>query len=508
MSIFSSKKDKVDPKHPTTINFFIGAAEAEAEATVSQIKLDDFFDDFLDVLSGIENGKFIILGRKGSGKSALGEHIMSLADKDPNSFCSFIKKSDVDIEHIVQIGKDENVKMEQPMLYKWLVLTKLLELFLKNESLSVQKYIPHIKKFNETNSGFIALNKNEMQSVLKERGCMINIEHFKRAALSLGQKISIKEEKAPYYKILPALEKLVVEILKSDKDNEYYLIFDDLDISFNCNNQSNVHALCELIRIAKHFNNDVFARNNIKTKIILLLRTDISSHLHYQADMSKVFSSYAVTLNWYEDQYRDNELRLKLRQFINKRIKVNFEQNGLVINDKNDPWTSFVDEKSFCGGKTGFKYILDNTFYRPRDLILFFKNIDVLKLSLPIARKDIDKYLLGNYSVEAVNDIKGELSAVLSGAEIDKLINVLHLYDDGRQFTYEDIELELQQQDIDKSRIESIINIMFEYSLIGNMSQDNEVSFKFREKNGVVCKMNKNEKFILHYCLKSYFKNN
>ena len=54
---------------PTTLNFFIGSPEAESEATSTPITLNQFFEDYLDIFSQLNNEKFIVLGRKGSGKS-------------------------------------------------------------------------------------------------------------------------------------------------------------------------------------------------------------------------------------------------------------------------------------------------------------------------------------------------------------------------------------------------------------------------------------------------------
>ena len=82
-------------------------------------------------------------------------------------------------------------------------------------------------------------------------------------------------KKAEFYKLIPDLEKVVIDILKADKDNQYILMFDDLDIGLNLNNQESIDTLTELIRTIKYYNNDIFARNGIKSKIIVFLRTDI-----------------------------------------------------------------------------------------------------------------------------------------------------------------------------------------------------------------------------------------
>lgn len=102
---FLNRSNYETSNNTTTKGFCIGIPEAEAEATTASIKLDSLFVDYFDVLKQLNNEKFIVLGRKGTGKSAIGEYILSLAKDEPNMFCDFVKKDDVDIEKIVQIRK-------------------------------------------------------------------------------------------------------------------------------------------------------------------------------------------------------------------------------------------------------------------------------------------------------------------------------------------------------------------------------------------------------------------
>ena len=336
----NGKKEFRQTPNTTTKGFCIGVPEAEAEATTATIKLDSFFEDYLDVIEELNNEKFIVLGRKGTGKSAIGEYILAETRKNANLFCTFIKKNDIDIEKIVQIGKEEGVIIERTLLYKWIILTKFVALFADNQSLTCQQGMKHLSNFIKRNRGFININNYEIKEIIHEYGLSVNVEYFKRYLCASGNvSAQYKSEKADFYKLIPDLEKVVVNILQSDEYNKYILMFDDLDIGLNLNHQDSVETLIELIRIVKYYNNDVFARHSIDSKIIVFLRTDIQKHLIYTADMPKVFASYATELRWYEDYFKYNETKILLRQFINKRISVNFKEKGLVINDLNDPWT-------------------------------------------------------------------------------------------------------------------------------------------------------------------------
>lgn len=509
--------DETNPFRPTTKDFFIGVPEAEAEATTASIKLDSFFVDYLDVLQQLNNEKFIVLGRKGTGKSAIGEHILSISKNDANLFCDFIKKEDIDIEKIVQIGKEEGVHIERGLLYKWIILTKFIALFADNQSLACINGMRYLCDFIKKSRGFINIKNYEVKEIIHQYGINVNIEHFKRYLTASGNSIKqYKYEKAEFYKLIPDLERVVTNILKDDSSNQYVLMFDDLDIGLNLNNQDSVNTLTELIRTVKYYNNDVFARNGIESKIIIFLRTDIQKHLIYSADMPKIFSSYATELRWYEDIFRNNETKLLLRQFINKRIEINFQKKRYIINDPNDPWTSFIDERSFKTGineynqreKTGFKHIIDHTFFRPRDLILFFKDIGNLDLDIPISSSDINNKLMDRYAREMVADIKGELSVNYDANEIegifDALRNSFGAY--RRPFKHSTLVSELTNNSI--SDTTKVISDLFDYSLIGNYDENNNVTFKYRETRGQIVEINPSDSFILHYVLQTYFKKN
>ena len=494
---------------PSTANFHIGIAEAEGEASGNgEAKLKDFFEDYLNILNQINNEKFIILGRKGSGKTAIGEYICYMSQSEPNIFSKFIKKDDIDIERIVQIGKGNHLNIENVLLYRWVILTQLLSLFLTNESLSNEEGMNHLRKFYERNRGFIEINKYEINEVIRSNGISVNIEYLKRYLTAKGEKgFVFKESKAEFYKLLPCLEKVVVDILLKDHDNSYVLCFDDLDLGLKCSHAGCFDVLLDLLRVVKYYNNDVFGKNGLKSKILVLLRKDISDHILYDADSAKILSSYACELNWYEDFHRYNEPELSLRKFINKRIKVNFESNGYVMNNSNDPWTSFVNERDFYDGKSGFKYIIDYTFFRPRDLILFFKDIDTLCLPLPISKFDIQNKLLRRYAVEMMKEIRNELSLLFSNMDITGIINSLRMFSDRKPFIYRDLVNELSQQNV-SGKLSDAVNTLFDYSLIGNKYEDDSVVFKHRSNAAEPCELDKDAPLILHYALQAYYKFN
>lgn len=495
----------------TTEDFYIGAAEAEGEANDTRIPLSEVFEDYLDVISQINNEKFIITGRKGSGKTAIGEYIYSLTESDPNIFANFIKKTDIDIEQIVQQGSQTGNEIQQELLYKWVILTQLIKLILTNQNVSSLKEMKNLNSFISRNRGFIDIKNNEIKEIFREKGTSVNLEYFKRFyTASFNKKMTIKEEKAEFYKLIPYLEETVLSILSKDKDNNYILIFDDLDVGYYSKSSQNLLTLAELIRISRYYNNDFFKRNQLDSKIVVLLRNDIVKHLRFNADMAKIFSSYSIELKWYEDEYRNQEDSLKLKKFIVKRIVRNFERLGIVYSHTN-PFGAFVDETEYwarpgAANKSCFKYIIEHTFFRPRDLIVLFNGIDSYKFDLPISRANM-KTLIGKFANFTMLELHNELSASYLPQEIQSIFAILKEFKDKSKFRYITLFSNLENAGF-KENARDIIDDLFDYSLIGNINDSGEVTFKFREKGADICKFNQDEDIILHKILIVYFKNN
>lgn len=510
MGIFDKFIPKEQVSKNTTKNFFIGATEAEAESCKnSKLKLNDVFVDFLNILPELQHEKFIITGRKGSGKSAIAEHINNLSENEYNYFCDFIKKNEVNIEQIVQIGKDVGFEIEKELLFEWIILIKLVKLLISNEAIRSKPEIKDLNTFLKKNSGFVDIKSNQIIDVIKKTGFDVNINFFRRFLVaSFGNRYDIKGEKAPFYKLIPHLKETVGKLVSCEEnaDNKYILIFDDLDIGFNSSKTEHIKTILNLLRISKEYNITFFGKNGIDAKIIILLRDDISRILiKNDADTAKLFTSYEIPLIWYEhEEFKRNENLTKIKQFINKRIEHNFIKNGIVFN-KIDPWSSLIaDDTSYRF--SSFKYVLEHTFARPRDLVLFFKPIPHLQFKIPIQKHDINN-LIGRFAIELMSEIKNELSAHFLSNDIDILIRTLDEFSNRQNFSCNELKNRLITNNFSND-IDCAVLQLFEYSLIGNQEGENgSVCFKHWEGNGEPVKFDNMKKIILHFSIKVYYAN-
>lgn len=497
----------------TTKNFQIGSPEAEAESQFrSKIKLSDVFQDYLEILPELEYEKFIITGRKGSGKTAIGEHLLDESKNKPNLFCDFIRKADLDIEKIVQLGKEQGHQIEQGLIFKWIILIKLLKLISQNEGLVNVKGIKDLKAFIKLNTGYVDIKNYEVEELIKKEGFNIKIEHFKSFLAKYGKDLKEKSGKAPFFKLLPHLEDAIFEVLNSEENkensNKYILIFDDLDIGFKSDNKNSIEILLDLLRISKDFNNNVFGKNNLDVKIVILLRTDIACLLKRESDDSaKIFSSYEIPIIWYNHElFKEDENLLKIKQFINNRIKINFERNNIPMLYKNDPWKSFIaDDPSFYVNGS-FKYVLDHTFIRPRDFILFFKPLSTFQFPLPLSQQDINK-LLVKFASELVDELSNELNSSLERSIIERLFKVLRSNVDSFPMSVEKFEKLLNDTEFEGINKSDFFELLFQFSIIGNKDlKSPKVCFKHREGPTENVTFNKDLEIVLPFIIKVFLK--
>lgn len=466
---------------------FLGAPEAEGEASEnSRMPLSKVYHDYHGLSGQLSGEKFILIGRKGSGKSAFAEYVVGAANSTANLFAKFIRKNDFSLESIVQARAPNGEPLDSPAFIRWLIYVNLIKLFLGSEAAKADVKFNLLAQFLARNSGFVDIKAYQISEIITRQGFEVSIEYFKRFMRNKFNKdIQIKEERAPFFKLLPHLEEVLISILSGKVElankNSYVLFFDDLDLGYSPNNKAGRDLIVDILRVVKEVNNDVFGRRGLGAKVVVLLRDDIEAELaDIYADTAKIFSSYGVRISWYQDgflQSINNEDDLFLKAFINNRIKIAFQDAGKSLR-QGSPWSSLVafDPRA----KSTFKDVVNNTLFRPRDLLLYFLPLQNNYFELPI---DWSAYgsLTTSYSEELARELKNEMSAFYEKEQVEMIFRALAAINRRSSCSFVDAERAIASEVAGLDRGE-VLYYLFERSLVGSRDANGWMTFNCRTR--------------------------
>lgn len=466
---------------------YLGAPEAEGETSAaSRVSIVDVYDDYHDLIPQLSTEKFIVIGRKGCGKSAFAQYVAAKSTFEPNLFCSFVKNGQSKLEDVVQLGESCGTRIDKESLFTWIIYTNILKLFSEVPSISENGEFEPLRKFLAKNSGFIDIGSYEIKELVSKFGFEVATEHFKRLVSTVLRKnFETKSERAAFYKLIPDLEACIIKLLSShevqSQENKFAIFFDDLDIDFSVSNEKSVESVVALVRACRHINLEVFGKNDINAKAIILLRDDIEAYLTTRfADTAKIFSSYSAEIHWYQQETASHakSSNSNLRKFLNRRIIYALKKANMSVNES-DPWSSLVKYDN-GNSDNAWSYVLSQTMFRPRDLLLFFKPLESGAYSIPLKESDITS-LAQIYADELASEIKNELSSFFSSDEVINIFSALREITRTPSCSYESARTIIDEY-VGQTHVKDALASLFDRSIIGNENPKSHwKTFKYRD---------------------------
>lgn len=426
-------------------NITIGRYEAEGEHEgLSKYFLDTGVSQRILGVNSVQ-GKYLVLGRKGAGKSALSLHLKNLLEKDNKN----VIESDMDQRlYAVISNKSESLDgLTLDDIWKFVIYVKIAKKLLDDDkvSKSSQKKIRVLFEY---------LNIKKNENILTK---ILSFLKFNRISLGAREaKISadVSQEQPPkyLYEILDEFE----TIIKSEvANNNVHVLIDKVDERWN-GNDNDKESILYLLEAVRSINTDREFKRSYATcpPVILFLRTDIMDNLN-SSNLNKVTQD-TESIEW------DKE---GLVQVINKRIKAS--------DTAYEKWTDVFDGSYVRDKKESDKYIYERTMNRPRDMIAF------VGFSLKEANREGREMILtkdiikaerqyGEYMYGELRDEIGTTSGVNKfewGMGILK--NIKHRY-----FTLELWRKNAKEiYSLDESTADDIFKIFIEASIIGKTSK-------------------------------------
>lgn len=466
-----------------------GKTSAEKESLESpDLLLRGFFDPFGYVKAAKAPSGFLFLGYKGSGKSAIGEHLRLAAEDEPELFVRYLSLGDFPYTSFSKIIKgDLEPEAKFPDAWSWLLLLQAIE------------------QLAQDNGSTLHSNKDadEVYKQLQEAGLLPSLslkyivqQTTKRTggvnwkALTFGREKSTVEGNSadiPFF-----VEKLKELVLSIRSESRHLLVVDGLDELVG-KRAVQLSSLASLVYEIDRLNSG-FIRHKCPLKIILLCRTDIYELLP-NANKNKLRQDSAIELNWFTEaaDFRDSNL-IKL---INHRASISLGKETDVFKQF-FPQTVTIQHGRQDVVKDSRAFLLEFTRHTPRDLITLLNfvqqevaNRNSIHLShLEIAAK--------NYSVSYfVPEIRDELHGYFDSDEIGLIISLLGAVGE-REFTYSQVLRASENVAGTNCDIRKALFRLFECSALGNVHFVNghiHFSFKFRNRNAV---LDITKKMMLH----------
>lgn len=483
-----------------------GDIDANADPNLNKYFIDNNYWNQI-----IENPIYYVVGKKGTGKSAIYQFIKQKG-KEKNILVSNRDFGDFPFERLIRLSDDSFGKPNQyQSIWQHVILDIFIDLIINNKSAdSKNDAYKELRNYYDICIGdTVNLHKESITKVKKSNFTLA------LSKIGIGPSVSQDNEfakeigsgEANISTINSKLLSLIENYLLTRHDNSMYIIqFDRLDDNYNQYTDSETYyqVIISLMKIVYSMNN-IFRRSNVKgVKTLIYLRTDIINELGKRDAESARWDEYTYKINWAIRNLNDwsNSLLLEM---INKRIMVSLHKPitfyDIFVKNKIN-----IRNYDFESGRLGavqdvFKYIVDKTFHRPRDIIQFCKCIQNEIKESPNGTNiyfRVIKSAEKNYTFWLVNsEITNEINPVISN--VDVLFELLKVL--GRKpFSYGYFCRKYLQYDnaFDNMDEFKLLNYLYDVGILLNVQRDYTGTLQFRSiirNNG---KVNKNMQLMIH----------
>jgi uncharacterized protein YeeX (DUF496 family) len=396
----------------------IGSPDAETDKLLMRAFISN---DALDSLLDIDNQKSIIIGRTGSGKTALLQYLEKTQDKvsriEPEAMSLRFLSNSTILKYFRELGI--NLNFFYKVLWKHVFIVELLKLYFGDDIFKKQNWFDSISQslfggkknpkreraidyLRRWSKDFWIDTEKRVKEIEKTVETRFLQETGKRLTEILGglkaednvKEVSLTEYRHKAETIINEIQAEeifeIINIMKSDLYNgqrKDYIIIDDLDKEW-IPTEIRYDLISAMVEVVKEF--QVFKG----AKIVIALRDNlhqiIFSGIKHKGGQREKFKPLYLHLDWN---------RYQLEKLIDKRLEL-LTENFLTIRNA---FQKYYSEKG-----TGFDYILDRTFLRPRDVISYLNHAIENANNKSFFTLDLIKKAEIYYSIDRLQAIEDE----------------------------------------------------------------------------------------------------
>lgn len=477
----------------------------------------------LDISKFLSGSVYYICGDKGTGKTMLLKYVESLISERPDTdFSQFIRfKKDVDEDQrnllkraaLPQAPFEEIIESEIPSdttidcVLAWQVyLIKVVVNRLKATEFGV---FERNEEWNKLCTLLDALYKDKnITNPLKKILPKIKKGNVEIAATSVG-KLNLdlewtdaSKESVPFINV----GKKVVDLYCSlcPCENRIYVFVDELELSLKKTKkyERDITLIRDLI-FAIQYMNEISKQNDYNVFLITAIRNEVYQHVKSKGlEINKPIHDFGFQIDW--RQKGGNIQEHPLIKMLARRFQYSEQYHGLTPTQ--NVYTDYFLPQIGYSKIPIYNYILDQTWYRPRDIIRLFSIIQ----SVAGERNYIDQQTFDRvkqrYSEESWAEFEemltvkysdrevGGIKIALTGLQVPFMVLDFENSINGKADVFEEVEL------LKKKNAAFILRDLYDIGVIGNYGDYPRFSFKGEKDIDPLLPL------TFHYPLLRYFK--
>ncbi|MGK3710457.1 P-loop ATPase, Sll1717 family [Arthrobacter sp. IK3] len=448
---------------PPLKDLHFGQLDAGEEANDEPLLLTNGYFDYKNAAYGATQGHiWLVIGPKGSGKSAVLEHIRLSWEERHDRFFSYWNLNTFPIVDITTISSGLSVGSSRAQSsWEFLLWLRIAESLSKDEGITAK-------------SSFVKMIKS-----LKERGYiegdwLSRVSRWTGGTLKIDAKIFSVENRfnETYISPLEMSAYIRSEILAVTTSSRHIVSIDGLD-SFFFEADNEWSSLAGLMQAMSSVNKEL-SRVDLPIRILTAVRSDILDVLP-GPEINKL-KTHSVYLDWHKNGIG---ARNELWDLVTRKAQVSKPEVTNIV-------SQYLKKPFSKGPHTEMaEYLLDNTRLLPRDLVALLTHLQrEFKRSGPVPQANALRAVNTYCSEYFVGEIFDNLAGILPTGHARQLGNFKDALRTApsRRFNFDYMTKELDGE-LSPSQIRSLLKQMFETGGIG-IQNGRHTDFVFRQTSG------------------------
>ncbi|KAA6330575.1 hypothetical protein EZS27_020737 [termite gut metagenome] len=440
-----------------------------------------YFYFYKEVNQIAQGKKSYVIGRKGSGKTAMSEYLFNMNNEN-NVFSKRLSFADFPYQQLYGLNDNRYAKKSEYItIWKYIIYSSVCELMLANSR--VNEDVRHLLAGTYQKDVLTELPR-KVEKWTSSNFIIPNITNTDVDIISWTQKIYLQED-----------------ILKEYIDNStYFILIDGLDDDYTANYRNDPDQFTQYNNVitslfkAIHSIKESFIGKNTKIYPVLFLRDDIFKNIR-DNDRTK-WGDLSIEIDWDRD---------KIRKMLAFRITRVFDPDTQKALPFNEAWLKLFSKYYVEYGNKqskqmhSYDFIDRMTQLRPRDYIEYIRACcsraylkGASQVSPDIVRSEEKAF--SNYLRSETID---EVFPVLP--EIETIFTILSEVSTTNSFSIDSFKEAfnnyVQRKELNEANVDYVLQVLFDFNIIGNLPKPNFSVFRYKNKEA---KLNRKEKLIVN----------